>query len=299
MTRRQIAAGGAHVLELLLEERVALLQLVELLERERVDRTEQAQLAIELADAPGRRRALGQLGLLGGLGDRGLDVEVATQCLDRVLEAQLGLGLVDLGAMGPLRGVSSSAARRRARALRAASSPAVERPHLVALAAALLDRACRARPRSPRGGRRRARRAARSASSDRSISLAGDSAARCPRLGVGLEPALGLVDALLEELLALVQTGVADLELAAPGREHRGARLELGPRLAAARGGLGLGLLVGVERREHGLELGDPLALDVDVVDQVATAVRSSALELGLQLAPFARARGPAPRRRR
>ena len=95
----QVAAGGAHVLELLLEERVALLELVELLERERVDRAEQAQLAIELADAAGGGRALRELGLLGGLGDGGFDVEVATQRLDRVLEPQLGLGLLDLGAM--------------------------------------------------------------------------------------------------------------------------------------------------------------------------------------------------------
>ena len=50
----QLAPGRADVLELLLEERVALLQLGELLERERVDRAEQAQLAVELAD-PGLR----------------------------------------------------------------------------------------------------------------------------------------------------------------------------------------------------------------------------------------------------
>ena len=38
MTRMQVAAGGAHVLELLFQEAVTLLQLVELLERQRVDR---------------------------------------------------------------------------------------------------------------------------------------------------------------------------------------------------------------------------------------------------------------------
>ena len=51
----QVAPGVAHVLQLLLEEAVALLQLVELLERERVDRAEQAQLALEVAH-PRRRR---------------------------------------------------------------------------------------------------------------------------------------------------------------------------------------------------------------------------------------------------
>ena len=48
---RQLAPCRAHVLELLVEEGVALLQLGELLERERVDRTEQAQLTVELAHA--------------------------------------------------------------------------------------------------------------------------------------------------------------------------------------------------------------------------------------------------------
>ncbi len=84
---------------------------------------EQAQLAVELAHATGRRGALGQLGLLGRLGDGRLDVEVATQGLDRVLEAQLGLGFLDLGAMRalprlverPLGVVAALRGRRRAR----------------------------------------------------------------------------------------------------------------------------------------------------------------------------------------
>ena len=110
----QLAAGVADVLELLLEERVALLQLVELLERQRVDRAEQAQLAIELADPAGGGGALGQRRLLGRLGDLRLDVEVATQRLDRVLEPQLRLGLVDVGAVGPLARLVELAARPRA-----------------------------------------------------------------------------------------------------------------------------------------------------------------------------------------
>ena len=120
----------------------------------------------------------------------------------------------------------------------------------------------------------------------------------CAGLGVGLEPALGLGDPLFEERVPLVQAGVADLELAAPRREHRGACLEVGPRLAAGAGGVGLGLLVGVERRQHGVELGDPLALDGDVGRQVGRGA-VEALELGLQLAALARARGRAPRTRR
>ena len=58
----QLAAGGAHVVELLLEERVALLQLVELLERQRVDRAHQAELTLEVADPRRGADALGQLG---------------------------------------------------------------------------------------------------------------------------------------------------------------------------------------------------------------------------------------------
>ena len=94
----EVAAGRLHVVELLLEERVALLERVVLLERERVDRPHEPQLALELA-RPGRRRdALGQLGRLGGHGRLGLELEVAAQRLDGRLEAQLHLGLVELGA---------------------------------------------------------------------------------------------------------------------------------------------------------------------------------------------------------
>ena len=50
----EVAARRLHVVELLLQERVALLQRVVLLEGERVDRAHEPQLALELAD-PGRR----------------------------------------------------------------------------------------------------------------------------------------------------------------------------------------------------------------------------------------------------
>ena len=109
----ELAAGGADVLELLLQERVPLLQLVVLLERERVDRTEQTQLAVELAHPPGGRRALGQLRLLGRLGDLGLDVEIAAQRLDRGLEPELGLGFLDLRSDATSGGSRRASARRR------------------------------------------------------------------------------------------------------------------------------------------------------------------------------------------
>ena len=277
----EIAASGPNVLELLLEESVALLELVELLERQRVDRTQQAQLAVELADAAGRRRPLGQFGLFGRLGNGRLDVEVATQGLDRVLEAQLGLGFLDLGAMCALPRLVERPLGVVA-ALAGGVEPGRERPHFVALAAALLDQRVvldldhRAVP-----GDERTEPLDRA---QRPLDLLAMTGGSSPRLDIGRQPALGLGDPLLEELLTLVEPGVADLQLPAARGEHGRTRFELDPRLTAGSSGLGLGVLVGVERREHGLELGDAHPLDVDVGDQV-DARSLAALQLGLQLA--------------
>ena len=98
ITRESSRRRRLHVLELRLEERVALLERLELLERERVDRAHEPQLALELADAGVRCDALGQRRALRGDRGVGLAVEVAAQGLDRGLEAQLDLGLVELGA---------------------------------------------------------------------------------------------------------------------------------------------------------------------------------------------------------
>ena len=81
---------------------MALLQLAELLERQRVDRTEQADLALELADARRGRHAVGQLRRRSGLGGVGFDVEVVAEHLDGRLQPQPGLGLVELAPAGPL-----------------------------------------------------------------------------------------------------------------------------------------------------------------------------------------------------
>src|SRR5918994_4440655 len=59
----EVAARRAHVLEMLLEECVALLELVELLQRQRADRPQETELAVELADTTGSRRAFRKLGL--------------------------------------------------------------------------------------------------------------------------------------------------------------------------------------------------------------------------------------------
>ncbi len=72
------------------------------------------------------------------------------------------------------------------------------------------------------------------------------------------EPALVLGDPCLEELLALVEAGIADLELAAAARQEGGACFEVGAGLTPRPRRIGFGLFVGVERRQHRLELGDP-----------------------------------------
>ena len=99
----QLAPARLDVLELLLQERVALLQRVVLLERERVDRPHEAQVALEVARPTRERRALGHLGR--GRVERGvgLDVVLGAQSLDRGLEPQPRLGIVDLGAAATAR----------------------------------------------------------------------------------------------------------------------------------------------------------------------------------------------------
>ena len=94
---------------------MALLQRVELLERQRVDRTHQPQLAVELADPPGGAGAVRKLRHRSGLGDVRLDVEFATQRLDRRLEPQLGFGLVELGLPGAFGSIPGPAPARHAR----------------------------------------------------------------------------------------------------------------------------------------------------------------------------------------
>ena len=118
---------------------MALLQGGELLQGQRVDGAEDAQLALELA-GPGRRRgALGQRRALGGHGHGRLDVVLAAQRLHGGLQAQAGLGLVELHPAGllahllqPALGVGPLAA------------VTVELggggPHLLALAVALLGK---------------------------------------------------------------------------------------------------------------------------------------------------------------
>ena len=77
---------------------MALLERLELFQRERVDRAHEAQLALELADTGVGCDALGKRRTLGRDRGVGLAVEVVAQGLDGGLEAQRDLGLVELGA---------------------------------------------------------------------------------------------------------------------------------------------------------------------------------------------------------
>ncbi len=245
------------------------LEFVELLERQRVDRPEQPQLTFELAHPARRSGAIGKLRHRRRFGDRRFDVEFTSQRLDRGFEAQLGLGLAELGLPSPF-------ARRveRMLLLTALTTEAIEfrgQPaHLVALATALLDQV---------GVQHLDDVAVSSDTLDEAVDRADVAFDRhsatlgCdPRLGVGGQAAFGFVEAALEQLLAFVQAGVVDLEVLAARRQRCGAGLEFGAQLAAGARGVGLGLLVGFQRWQQRFEFGDALfvAHDVggDVVDR-------------------------------
>ena len=117
----QLLAAVLHVLELLLQEVVALEQRVVLLERERVDRAHEPQLALEVPGPPGARRALGHLGRGRVERERRLAVEVGADALDDGLEPHPVLGVVDLAALLALAEPASSRSSPD-RSVRSASS---------------------------------------------------------------------------------------------------------------------------------------------------------------------------------
>ena len=212
---------------------MALLQLVELLERERVDRAEQAQLAVELADTAGGGGALGQRRLLGAPRRPSGSMSRSRRSVSTAFSSRSLASASSMSARWARWRVSSScrsaswrclAAQRRARSVSARTSSLWRRR--CSLSAVVLDLDHLAVAVDQRGQP--------VDRDDRALDLAAPLGGHGPRLDVGLEAALGLGDPLLEELLTLVQAGVAHLELAAPRREHRGTRLELGAGLAAA-----------------------------------------------------------------
>ena len=279
----QLAPRRAHVFELRLEERVALLQGVELLEGERVDRPHQAKLALQVAHPPGGRRPLGQHRQLGGHRPLGLDVVLATQGLDGLLDAQLDLGLLDLGAALALAQLFELLLGRAA----GATVP-VERggdgTGLLALATATLLQlgevgVDHGAPRPEQLAQRvdRAEAALQQLSPFSSLS-AGH--------GVGSEAALGLGQAGREEALALLQSGGAHRQIAptTDGGGHRG--VEPGPRLATSAGRFGEGRLVGLQAREQVLQLGDAGLLAGEALGQLVARGRER-FGLGAGLAAF------------
>ena len=234
---------------------MALLQLGELLERQRVDRTEQAQLAVELARPRLGRHPLGQRRHLGGLGHAGLDVEVVAQHLDGRLQAQPGLGLVDLRPAGPLADLVE-----RPFGCSPCGPQLVEvgrqRADLLALPAALLDELgvvgvddgavlVDEAPETIEGH-------------ERPLDLDAPLRRLLPGLGVVGQPPLGGIEAVLQELRPLGQPGGAHVEVAAPSGEDGGTGVELGAGLPAGPGGVGLGGLPRLQLRHQQLQLGDP-----------------------------------------
>src|SRR5258705_11296499 len=81
---------------------MALLERVVLLEREGIDGSHQTKLAVELASASGERRAFGHRRRYRVERGLGLYVVVGAQALDRGLEPEMRLGVVDLGALRAL-----------------------------------------------------------------------------------------------------------------------------------------------------------------------------------------------------
>ena len=209
---------------------MALLQLGELLERQRVDRTEQAQLAVELADPRRGRHAVGQLRRRSRLGGLGLDVEVVAQHLDGRLQPQPGLGLVDLGTGGPAREPRRARARPRCARPRRSS----RRVATAAIAALCARRRASSRSRyaSDRGPPLPHELGQPVEGPQRAFDLRAPVLGRRPRGGVGGEAALGLGEPSGEQLPALVAPGRPHLEVAAAPDEHGGApaRSWRGPR---------------------------------------------------------------------
>ena len=92
----EVATGVADVLELVAEELVALAQGIVLLERQRVDRAHQFEFPLEFGDPGDRRGALWEVGTGSAEDGVGLTAELVADGLGEVLEAEPGLGPVDL-----------------------------------------------------------------------------------------------------------------------------------------------------------------------------------------------------------
>ena len=217
-------------------------------EGERVDRAHEPQLALELAGPGGGGGALGQRGRLGGHGRLGLDVEVAAQRLDRGLEAQLHLGLVELGPAGLLARLLEAALGVLALAAQLVEADGGG-PLRLALAAAALAQLAELGLDGGRAGRRRGRRGGRRRPAWRRARRGAPRPRGAPRTRA-LEPGLDLGAAGVEELAALVEPGGAHLEVGAERADGGGPLLEVGLGGGHGPGPLGGVGLLGLEDRQ-------------------------------------------------
>ena len=98
----ELSSRVPHVLQLLGQEPVPLLERRKLLERERVHRSHETQLAIELADPCVSRDPGRELRTRCRRGVFRLALELAAQVLHGRLEPQPGLGALELDTLGEL-----------------------------------------------------------------------------------------------------------------------------------------------------------------------------------------------------
>jgi hypothetical protein len=78
---------------------VTFLQGIEFFERQRIDRTHEAEVAFKLAGTAGSGRAFGEFGTFAGDCDIGLAVEVASKRFDCCFDTHLDFSMIDFGAL--------------------------------------------------------------------------------------------------------------------------------------------------------------------------------------------------------
>ena len=188
----------------------------------------------------------GSVGRLGRLGDLRLDVAVVAQHLHRRLQAQAGLGLLDLGAPGALAHLVEPTLRLRPLvALRVepgrhgTDAFAVLTTLLRQVAVDAVDHGAAVLDEAGQAGER---------SEVRSIDVRRSSALLRASL-VGEQTALRLGEPLGENCRPLAQPGEAHVEVVAPTAEDGGAGIERRSQRLLVAHRLRLGRLPGLQRR--------------------------------------------------
>ena len=230
----QLPARLLHVLQLALQELVALLELLELLEGERVDRPHQAQVPLQLAGPAGGRVPLGQRRALGGHGPIGLAVELdagASRPRSRGARRSRPRDLLPLGALAHLGESALGLAPLPAEAVETGG----DAPHGLGLLAPALSR------RPSRTWSISADRASTSAvepvdGGGPGVDLGPAALGVLPLVGVLGQPRLDLRQALLGHPPALAAGRPADLEVGARASQLSRPLLDRPPEQAAAPG---------------------------------------------------------------